>query len=129
MSEDQQQTGSEGAKSGQVSLRQWAMTEAQRFWRPAGTAVVLLLALLLTWHVIHGQHGISVWQHMRTEDRDLQRQIQQLQKDNTQMQQQVQRLQSDPEAIEHEARERLHYAKPGEVIVTLPAQHDPPSNK
>ena len=26
----------------------------------------------------------------------------------------------DPDAIEHEAREKLHYAKPGEVIYTLP---------
>ena len=38
------------------------------------------------------------------------------------MRQQVQRLQSDPEAIEREAREKLHYAKPGEVIVAMPAQ-------
>ncbi len=30
------------------------------------------------------------------------------------------RLQSDPEEIEREAREKLHYAKPGEVIYTLP---------
>jgi cell division protein FtsB len=29
-------------------------------------------------------------------------------------------LKSDPDAIEHEARERLHYAKPNEVIVALP---------
>jgi cell division protein FtsB len=28
---------------------------------------------------------------------------------------------SGPDAIEHEAREKLHYAKPGEVIYTLPA--------
>jgi cell division protein FtsB len=34
----------------------------------------------------------------------------------------VERLKSDPDAIEHEAREKLHYAKPGEVIYTLPAQ-------
>jgi cell division protein FtsB len=27
---------------------------------------------------------------------------------------------SDPDAIEHEAREKLHYARPGEVIYTLP---------
>ncbi len=32
----------------------------------------------------------------------------------------VDRLKSDPNAIEHEAREKLHYAKPGEVIYTLP---------
>jgi cell division protein FtsB len=33
----------------------------------------------------------------------------------------IERLKSDPDAIEHEAREKLHYAKPGEVIYALPA--------
>jgi cell division protein FtsB len=32
----------------------------------------------------------------------------------------VDRLQSDPNAIEHQAREELHYTRPGEVIYTLP---------
>jgi cell division protein FtsB len=34
----------------------------------------------------------------------------------------VQRLQSDPNAIEHQAREQLHYTRPGEVIYTLPSK-------
>jgi cell division protein FtsB len=38
------------------------------------------------------------------------------------LRQQVERLKSDPNAIEQAARERLHYAKPGEVIYALPAQ-------
>jgi cell division protein FtsB len=32
----------------------------------------------------------------------------------------VDRLQNDPNAIEHQAREELHYTRPGEVIYTLP---------
>jgi cell division protein FtsB len=36
------------------------------------------------------------------------------------MRDQIERLKSDPDAIEHKAREELHYAKPGEVIYTLP---------
>jgi cell division protein FtsB len=62
-----------------------------------------------------------VWQQKRAEDRALQQEIRNLQQENAQMRQQIQRLQSDPEAIEREARERLHYAKPGDVIVSLPA--------
>jgi cell division protein FtsB len=31
-------------------------------------------------------------------------------------------LQEDPDAIEHQAREELHYTRPGEVIVTLPPE-------
>ena len=80
----------------------------------------VLLALLLTWHVIDGRHGLSVWHQMRSQDRALQREIQELQQENAQMRQQVERLNSDPEAIGREAREKLHYAKPGEVIWTLP---------
>lgn len=97
-----------------------AVAWAQRIWRPAGTAIAVLLALLVTWHVVHGKHGLSVWQHERSEDRMLQQQIRDLQDENAQMQQRIERLKSDPDTIEHEAREKLHYAKPGEVIYTLP---------
>ena len=34
----------------------------------------------------------------------------------------IERLKSDPEAMEHETRKKLHYAKPGEVIYALPAE-------
>jgi len=116
----QSETQSETAAKKPLSLREHLMARAQQWWRPAGTGVAVLLALLLTWHVIHGQHGLSVWQQKRSEDRALQREIEQLQLENSQMRQQVDRLRSDPEAIEREAREKLHYAKPGEVIYTLP---------
>ena len=98
-----------------------ALDGAQRLWRPAGTVIAVALALLTTWHVIDGAHGISAWQRTRAEDRALQREIDHLQKENAAMRQHVQRLQSDPETIEIEAREKLHYARPGEVIYTLPA--------
>jgi len=116
----QSETQSETAEKKLLSLREHLMARARQWWRPAGTGVAVLLALLLTWHVIHGQHGLSVWQQKRSEDRALQREIEQLQLENSQMRQQVDRLKSDPEAIEREAREKLHYAKPGEVIYTLP---------
>lgn len=93
---------------------------AQHAWRPAGTVIAVALALLLTWHVIYGKNGLSVWQRKRAEDHTLQQQIQRLQEENAQMQRQINRLKSDPDAIEREAREKLHYAKPGEVIYTLP---------
>ena len=97
----------------------------ERVWRPASTVVVVLLALFLTWHVIYGKHGLSVWRRMREQDRRLQHQIQQLRRQNADMQKQVQQLQSDPDAIEREAREKLHYAKPGEVIYALPDAPQP----
>ncbi len=103
-------------------LRKRALDWAQRLWRPAGTVIAVVLALLVTWHVIYGKHGLSVWQQKRAEDRALQQEIKDLQQENAQMRQQIDRLKSDPDAIEREAREKLHYAKPGEVIYTLPDQ-------
>ena len=98
---------------------------AQRAWRPAGTVLAVALAGLLMWHVIDGKHGISVWQRKRAEDHQLQREITDLAQENAQLRERVEKLKSDPDAIEHEAREKLHYAKPGEVIYKLPAQESP----
>ena len=91
-----------------------------RVWRPAGSVLAVALALLLTWHVISGKHGLSVWQQKRVEDRQLRREIEDLQQENAILRQRVEKLKSDPHAIEREARENLHYAKPGEVIYALP---------
>jgi len=63
---------------------------------------------------------LSVWHQKRAEDRELQREIKDVELENAQLKQSIDRLKSDPDAIEHEAREKLHYAKPGEVIYTLP---------
>ena len=54
-----------------ASLRTWALGWTQRLWRPAGTGIAVILALLVTWHVIYGKHGVSVWQQKRAEDRAL----------------------------------------------------------
>jgi cell division protein FtsB len=104
-----------------VPARKRALEWTARFWRPAATVLAVVLALLLMGHVINGKNGLSVWQQKRAEDRALQKQITDMQQENAQLSRQIERLKSDPDAIEHEAREKLHYAKPGEVIYTLPA--------
>ena len=106
-------------------LRERAANWVQRIWRPVGTGIAVILALLLTWHVIHGKHGLSVWQQERAQDKTLQKQIQDLQTENASMKDRIEHLKSDPDAIEREAREKLHYAKPGEVIYTLPPDPQP----
>jgi cell division protein FtsB len=97
----------------------WAQ---QHGWRPAGTAVAVCLALLLMWHVVNGKNGLTAWHQKRTADKQLQQEIKQLEQENAHLREHVQQLKSDPDAIEHEAREKLHYAKPNEVIVALPSQ-------
>ena len=93
-----------------------------RAWQPAGTVVAVALAGMLMWHVVNGKHGLTVWNQKRAEDQQLRREIQDLQSENTQLKKNVYRLQNDPGAIVHEAHEKLHYAKPNEVIITLPSQ-------
>lgn len=99
-----------------------ALEWASRAWRPAGTVVAVGLALLLTWHVVSGKHGLSVWQQKRVEDKQLRKEIEELEQENTRLRTRIERLKSDPDAIEREARDKLHYAKPGEVIYALPPE-------
>jgi cell division protein FtsB len=99
-----------------------ALEFAQRAWRPAGSGVAVCLALLLMTHVINGRNGLTVWHKKRAEDQQLQNDIDKLKRENAQLRDHVEKLKSDPDAIEHEAREKLHYAKPNEVIVAMPPQ-------
>jgi cell division protein FtsB len=107
-----------GTVSGAIPMR--ALDWGLRVWRPAGTVVAVGLALLLTWHVINGKHGLTVWQQKRAEDHQLEREIKDLEQENAGLKDRVERLKSDPEAMGILAREKLHYAKPNEVIVTMP---------
>jgi cell division protein FtsB len=123
-----QEEKTESAQAEAVSmtaLRDRALAAAQSLWRPAGTSVALALILLFGWSVVNGKHGLSSWQQQRVKDKELREQIQDLQQENTRLREHVDRLKSDPNAIEHEAREQLHYARPGEIIYALPA--DPKS--
>ena len=116
-------------KAAPKSMRERAVDWGLRMWRPAGTGLMVALALLLGWHVFNGKHGLTSWQQNRTQDKELRKEIDDLQQENSRLAVRVEKLKSDPNAIEHEAREKLHYAKPGEVIVDLPAAPKQPSAK
>jgi cell division protein FtsB len=121
MTDEQRQTEKRAAVAAPVPLGERVASWTARAWRPAGTAVAVVLALLLTWHVINGKNGLQVWHKKRAEDQMLRKDINDLQQENARLRDRIEKLKSDPDAIEHEAREKLHYAKPGEVIYTLPA--------
>ena len=93
--------------------------------RRVATGVAIAIALVCGYHAIAGHNGITAYAQKRSEDRVLASEIHQLQVENAQLQQHVDHLQSDPDAIEHEARERLHYTRPGEVIYTLDDRAQP----
>jgi cell division protein FtsB len=86
------------------------------------TAGVALLALLLAAHVVFGTNGMVAWGQKRAQHRELQKHIGELQKENMRVSERIEKLKTDPEAIEKEAREQLRYAKPGEVVYTMPEQ-------
>jgi len=92
--------------------------------RRLGTVAAFAFALLLAWHVVNGRNGLTSWQKKRIENKALATEIDQLTQENARLSQHVDRLKSDPGAIEHEARERLHYARPNEIIYALPASQN-----
>jgi cell division protein FtsB len=90
--------------------------------RLVATGLAVVLAVFFGFHVMVGRNGLNVYQAKRVEDKTLQKQIIILQQENERLQDHVDRLKNDPDAIEHEAREKLHYARPDEVIWTLNEQ-------
>jgi len=90
-------------------------------WRKTVTVGAAALAIALGYHVVFGQNGLTVYEQKRHDARVLESQMKSLERENELLKGHVDRLQNDPNAIEHQAREELHYTRPGEVIYTLPA--------
>lgn len=86
----------------------------------SATLAVGLLICVLGYHVVFGANGLLVYQQKRKESRALETQIQTMQQQNSALEKQIKALKTDPQAIEKEARERLRYTRPGEVVYTLP---------
>jgi cell division protein FtsB len=95
--------------------------------RKLATGAVAFLAVQLAWHVVFGANGALVYHEKRTEYRKLQQETDQLQLENQKLQERIQGLKSDPKTIEKEAREQLKYARPGEVVYTVPAPAPQPA--
>jgi cell division protein FtsB len=90
--------------------------------RKVATVAAAALALGVAYHVLFGANGITVYEQKRQETYMLNQQVRELQLENDRLKGHVDRLQSDPNAIEHQAREELHYTRPGEVIYALPSK-------
>ena len=99
----------------------WSWIAAE--WRRVGTAAAVLLTLGLVLHAMFGANGMVVYQQKRAERQTLQSEVQRLQKENDQYVERIRALKTDHRAIEREAREQLHYTRPGEYVYVAP---DPP---
>ncbi|MGA8489051.1 MAG: septum formation initiator family protein [Terriglobales bacterium] len=89
--------------------------------RRLATAGVAVLTVWLFAHVMFGANGMVIYRQKKAEYQSLQKKIDGLQNENDRYTQEVKSLQApDPDTIEKEAREQLHYARPGEVVYVAP---------
>lgn len=107
------------------------LTWAYALRRRTATAVVGILAVWLFVHVTFGANGMVVYRQKSAEYKSLQAEIGDLQKENDSYSKQINSLKTDPKTIEKEAREKLHYTRPGEVVYVAPTPvtPQPPDNK
>ena len=104
-----------------------AMTWIYSARRRLATGTVAVLTLWLFVHVMFGANGMVVYREKRSENQDLQQELNQLKKENDDYTAQIRALKTDPKTIEKEAREQLHYTKRGEVVYVTPAPAAPPA--
>lgn len=97
--------------------------------RKAATVTLAALSLSLGMYAIFGHDGLVAYQQKQQQAKQLQQQIESLKKENERMALHAQRLQNDRDTIEYEAREQMHYTRPGEVIYTLPDAPGTPRSK
>jgi cell division protein FtsB len=97
-------------------IAEWARNSR----RLLATAAVGVFGLVLGFHIAFGQNGMISYFHKRDESKKLQLQLLDLQQENARISKRIDSLKTDPKTIEREAREQLRYARPGEVIYTLP---------
>jgi cell division protein FtsB len=96
--------------------------------RRLATTGVAVFTVWLFAHVMFGANGMVIYRQKKAEYQNLQKQIDDLQKENERYTRQVKSLQApDPNTIEKEAREQLHYARPGEVVYVAPPAVHPPT--
>ena len=93
--------------------------------RRIATITVAVLAGLLFVHAMFGANGMMVYKQKRMEYQSLKNRIAQQQKENDLYAQRIQGLKTDQKFIEKEAREQLHYARPGEYVYVPPTPPDP----
>jgi cell division protein FtsB len=101
------------------------LTMLRSVWRRLATAAVVAFTVWLFVHVMFGANGMVVYRQKRAEYLGLQNEIRSLQQENDRYTEQIKSLQTDPKTIEKEAREQLHYARPGEVIYVSPPPPPP----
>ncbi|HYA61661.1 MAG TPA: septum formation initiator family protein [Candidatus Sulfotelmatobacter sp.] len=90
-----------------------------------GRHLLVVFVVVLLVHDIFGPHGFLVMRRKQQEIQKVNAQLDRLNKENAALEQNVKDLKTDPQTIRKIAREELGLAKPGEIIIKLPAQTPP----
>ena len=109
-----QTTATEGTRMERFTTRALGMR------RKAATVLLFVACGCLGAYAVFGHDGLLAYQQKQHQSHQLQQQILSLKQENQRLALHDQRLQSDPDTLEYEAREQMHYTRPGEVIYTLP---------
>jgi cell division protein FtsB len=101
----------------------WSSVYSAR--RRLATIGVVVFTAWLFLHVTFGANGMVVYRQKRAEYQALQNANDTLRQENELYLQQIKSLKTDPQTIEKEAREQLHYTRPGEVVYVAPPPPGP----
>ncbi|MBO6081650.1 MAG: septum formation initiator family protein [Bacteroidales bacterium] len=77
---------------------------------------VVATAIVLVWILFLGDDNLVRWMKARIELRQQNRQIEMYRRDIAEMDQQIQTLSTDRDTLEEYARERFHFAEPGDDV-------------
>ncbi len=89
--------------------------------RRIATIAVGTAAGLLFVHVVFGANGMVVYQQKHAEVQELRTKTERMRQENDALTQENDELSAaNSKAVEKEAREHLHYARPGEVVYVPP---------
>ena len=88
--------------------------------RIMATICIGLLAVMIGYKVVFGANGTVEWRAKRAQYQQLQLDIQKATTEHQELETRVKKLQSDPNTIVKEAREKLGYVMPGEVVLVQP---------
>ena len=104
---------------------------AYRARRKAATLALIVLTVPLGYKAIEGLHGWNAYHQEKIDSQKLDGEIQELKAKNQKLNENIKALRSDRNAIEREAREQLHYARPNDVVINIPqpAQAQPSASE
>jgi len=88
--------------------------------RILATLCIGVLAVLIAHKVVFGANGTIEWRAKRGEYQRLQQEIEKAIIEHQDLEKRVKKLQSDPDTIVKEAREKLGFVMPGEVVLVQP---------